>query len=139
MPRSFYDKLVLVILAVALVLLVRHLFSSKLGPAFRGQPFVSSAWLELGPMDRAPMVKDLMDSHLPPGLSKEQVLGLLGDPSGEVMLEQGPALVYELGAHGWSTETAGSQLVVNLDGQGRIRDCEVRLDAYRIALDPGPQ
>ena len=101
---------------------------------FDKRPFSESDWSSASHEERARMSRDLIRNHLPVGLSEDDVLVLLGPPSGTITHDSiGSAsirpgctktLEYYLGC--WSNYGMDSAFVyVHLDHNGRVAQAEI--------------
>lgn len=117
-------KLPLILVALTAVAAAAAVFSTKQ----RTTRFSAEAWKapSKGSDTRALMVDDLLRNHLKAGMSKDEVVSLLGLPSqpGE------RAFWYGIGAYhnrGWPVPSA-DELVVMFDEHGRVKSARVPRD-----------
>lgn len=67
-----------------------------LGIARKGHTFSTEQWLA-EPAERTKIVEDLLENHSPMGMTEEEVLALLGQPSDETPFTEQNTLYYYLG------------------------------------------
>jgi len=99
---------------VVAVVLVLGVFAYRVRPHFDRQRWKDAAGV-LVDSPRAAMVNDLGRRHLRVGMTRGEVLGLLGDPDAQ---DSNGRLIYAIGRVGLGTDS--SEYIVSLDGDGRI-------------------
>ena len=120
----------LVVAGMALLLLLLDCIDP-----FSDQRFEPKRWAQAkAAKDRAPMARDLIRSHLRIGLSREQVVDLLGRPqqvwqkNGRVgyRVKGNSTYAYYIGS--WSFSRRGYDdtfVYVHFDGAGKVREAEI--------------
>lgn len=122
--------------ATMLVLVVGSLTSGELHPRpFDARLWNDPAWRTSISTEshfhsiRQRMVDDLLAQHLRPGLSKDDVLGLLGprDEKPSLRVPEREAWIYVLGAQR-GIPVDDEWLVITFDGQERVSAVSLRVD-----------
>jgi outer membrane protein assembly factor BamE (lipoprotein component of BamABCDE complex) len=126
--RQFKRWAILFLAGAALCGGIYALIGNPLDP-FDNRRFSVSAWKEAEGQQRARMSEDLIAHHLPPGMTEQQVVALLGQPEG---VDLGPTekriakryYVYYIG--NWSLqEMDDAYLYVHLDANDRVVKAEI--------------
>lgn len=88
-------------------------------------PFDPAKWksADLDGRARAEMLPDLLDHHHLRGMSKNEIISLLGEPT-PTEKWGGADMIYVLGNDGSYTPIDHEWLLINLDGQGRVSSFE---------------
>jgi len=127
MKRTARLVVLLAVVALAAFALVR-----TMDPQQASMPFEPAMWadeeaLRQRPNLRRSMANDLMDNHLSKGMSRQDVIALIGHPT-DTGHFQDRDLVYRLGDEGGYISVDSAWLVIDLDEAGKVTGFETVTD-----------
>lgn len=134
MPRFTLKQSLLGIAVIAAGLAALLAFGRFVDP-FDNVLFTPTAWAKGGKAERAQMSADLVNNHLPNGLSKAQVARLIGapdwiltptDPTAGLHVSGVEAHAYDI--DGGNIFAALAFVCVNYDANGRVIDAQIASD-----------
>ncbi len=130
--KKFWRQWLLVITVVSLGLVFLLTFNTLGDEAHMSISFDQSQWkneeqITEEPYIRLQMIKDVMDNHLSRGLSRDQVIAKLGQPT-ETPYFRDYDLVYWLGAEPGLISIDSKWLVIKLDSQNAVADYKLVTD-----------
>ena len=102
------------------------LLGAALGIARKGHTFSTEQWLA-EPAERTKIVDDLLENHSPVGMTEEEVLALLGQPSDEMPVTEQDTLCYYLGDERGLISIDSEWLVLSLQ-DGVVSSADITTD-----------
>jgi len=127
MKRTARLVVLLAVVALAAFVLVRTMGAQQASMPFERTMWADEETLRKQPNLRRSMVNDLMNTHLTKGMSRQDVIALIGHPT-DTSHFQDRDLVYRLGDEGGYISVDSAWLVIDLDAAGKVTGFETVTD-----------